>query len=143
MNNNIGVLINYKPTTDLVAEFKKAQDMELNSCQLCVWDMTIYEDEKYADALKAAIAETGFNVTALWAGWSGPKEWNFTTGPATIGLVPTTYRYERMRDLIKGSDFAKKVGITKVITHAGFIPENPDHPDFTGTVAALRYVIGT
>lgn len=141
MNNPIGVLINYRKTTDLVEEFNKAKNLGLTSCQLCVWDMDIYEDEKYADALKNAIVETGYNVTALWAGWGGPKEWNFTSGPATIGLVPETYRYDRIKDLIKGSDFAEKVGINKVITHVGFIPEDPAHPDFTGTVAALRYVV--
>ena len=141
MKNSIGVLINYRKETDLKLEFQKAKDLELTSCQLCVWDMEIYSEESYAESLKTAIAETGFHVTALWAGWGGPKEWNFTNGPATIGLVPTTYRYDRMKDLIKASDFAEKVGISKIITHVGFIPENPDHPDFVGTVAALRYVI--
>lgn len=142
MNNEIGVLITYRKTTDLREEFKKAIEIGLNSCQLCVWDMDIYKDSKYADDLKAALEETKFNVTALWAGWGGPKEWNFTSGPATIGLVPETYRYDRMKDLINASDFAEKVGISKIITHAGFIPEDPAHPDFTGTVAALRYVVG-
>ena len=141
MKNSIGVLINYRKETDLKLEFQKAKDLELTSCQLCVWDMEIYSEESYAESLKTAIAETGFHVTALWAGWGGPKEWNFTNGPATIGLVPATYRYDRMKDLIKASDFAEKVGISKIITHVGFIPENPDHPDFVGTVAALRYVI--
>lgn len=142
MKNPIGVLINYRKETDLKLEFEKAKSLELTSCQLCVWDMEIYNEEKYADALKNAIAETNFHVTALWAGWGGPKEWNFTNGPATIGLVPTAYRYDRMKDLIKASDFAEKIGITKIITHVGFIPENPDHPDFVGTVSALRYIIG-
>lgn len=141
MNNQIGVLINYKPTTDLLEEFNKAKSLGLNSCQLCVWDMDIYADEKYAEALISAIKEADFNVTALWAGWGGPKEWNFTHGPSTIGLVPETYRYDRMKDLLKGSAFAAKVGIKKLITHVGFIPEDPAHPDFTGTVAALRYVV--
>ena len=141
MKNPIGVLIHYRKDTDLKLEFQKAKDLELTSCQLCIWDMEIYNDEKNAEALKKAIAETDFHVTALWAGWGGPKEWNFTNGPATIGLVPATYRYDRMKDLIKASDFAEKVGISKIITHVGFIPENPDHPDFAGTVAALRYVI--
>lgn len=142
MKNPIGVLINYRKETDLKLEFEKAKSLELTSCQLCVWDMEIYNEEKYAEALKNAITETNFHITALWAGWGGPKEWNFTNGPATIGLVPTAYRYDRMKDLIKASDFAEKIGITKIITHVGFIPENPDHPDFVGTVSALRYIIG-
>ena len=30
------------------------------------------------------------------------------------------------------------IGVDKVVTHVGFIPEDPAHPDFNGTVGALR-----
>ena len=36
------------------------------------------------------------------------------------------------------SDFAQMIGVNKVITHVGFIPENPSDPEFDATVAALR-----
>ena len=137
MNNNIGVLIHYRKNTDIEAEFKKALDMEINSCQLCMWDETLYTDMS-ADAVKKAREATGITVTAVWGGWSGPCEWNFSYGPSTIGLVPAAYRETRLNALKKASDFAEKIGVDKVITHVGFIPENPDHPDFAGTVGALR-----
>ena len=141
MNNSIGVLIHYKKDTDLCLEFQKAKELNLSSCQLCVWDADIYKDEKYAEALKDAISQTDFKVTALWGGWGGPMEWNFTYGPSTIGLVPKAYRDQRVRELILASDLAEKAGIDRVITHVGFIPEDPADPDFNGTVAALRYIV--
>lgn len=141
MKNPVGILIVYRKTTDLMEEFEKAKALNITSCQLCMWDVSMYEDEKYEKELKAALAQTGFTVSALWAGWTGPCEWNFTGGPSTIGLVPPAYRHQRVRELLCASDFAEKIGIQKIITHVGFIPENPDHPDFTGTVSALRYVI--
>lgn len=137
MNNNIGVLIRYKKDTDIALEFRKAKDMEITSCQLCIWDETLFTPEA-ADAVKAALASTDFKVTAVWGGWGGPCEWNFSYGPSTIGLVPAAYRESRLNALKKASDFAEMIGVDRVITHVGFIPENPDHPDFAGTVGALR-----
>jgi sugar phosphate isomerase/epimerase len=94
--------------------------------------------EEYAKAVNEAVAATGIEITTVWAGWDGPCEWNFTDGPATIGLVPPAYRYSRLCALKKASEFAEMIGVKKVVTHVGFIPENPDDPNFTGTVAALR-----
>src|SRR3984885_16178430 len=70
----------------------------------------------------------------------GPLEWNFTRGPATIGLVPPGTRASRMDALHQVSDFAKQLGIPQVQTHCGFIPENPADPLYPGTVDAIREV---
>ena len=137
MNNSIGVLISYKKGVDILEKFKAAQAMDIYSCQLSMWDKTMFTDE-CAELLKSAMAETGVTVSALWAGWSGPCEWNFTYGPSTIGLVPPAYRDSRLNELKLASDFALKLGVNKIITHVGFIPENPCDPEFTGTVGALR-----
>ena len=137
MNNDIGVLIHYRRSTDIALEFQKAKDMEITSCQLCIWDETLFTPE-VANTVKAALASTDFKVTAVWGGWGGPCEWNFSYGPSTIGLVPAAYRESRLNALKKASDFAEMIGVDRVITHVGFIPENPDHPDFAGTVGALR-----
>ena len=137
MNNDIGVLIHYRRSTDIALEIQKAKDMEITSCQLCIWDETLFTPE-VANTVKAALASTDFKVTAVWSGWGGPCEWNFSYGPSTIGLVPAAYRESRLNALKKASDFAEMIGVDRVITHVGFIPENPDHPDFAGTVGALR-----
>lgn len=142
MNNPIGVLIHYTTKTDIRAQIKKAQELELGSFQLCIWDMKVYDDEKYALDVKSALEETGFLVTSVWAGWTGPQEWNFRYGPSTLGLVPEAYRFQRAEEVLKASEFAQKIGVKNIITHAGFIPENPDHPDFTGVVSILRYICG-
>jgi sugar phosphate isomerase/epimerase len=133
-------MINCKKDTDLREEIRKAKELELDSCQICIWDVTCFTDEAFAAYVKEVLNETGFLVTGLWAGWTGPCEWNFTGGPATIGLVPSAYRYQRIQELMKASDFAEKIGVNKVITHVGFLPENPEDPDFNGTVTALRYL---
>ena len=79
-------------------------------------------------------------ISTFWAGWSGPKVWNFTEGPVTLGLLPEAYRHTRIAELKAGSDFARKLGVTQLATHAGFSPENPHDPEFAGMMDALREV---
>jgi sugar phosphate isomerase/epimerase len=45
-----------------------------------------------------------------------------------------------MKDLTFGSDFAKKLGVDKVATHVGFLPENPTSSQYNELVVAIRYV---
>ena len=137
MNNNIGVQIVYNKSANLLEKFQTAMAMDIRSCQLCIWDESMFSDE-YAKIVNDAVAETGFEITTVWAGWGGPCEWNFTYGPSTIGLVPPAYRDSRLNALKKASAFAAKIGVNRVVTHVGFIPENPDDPNFAGTVGALR-----
>lgn len=135
----IGVMIYLRADSDLDAEFRRAAEMRLYACQLCCWDMSLYTREN-AELAKKASAAHGVEITALWAGWSGPKEWNFTYGPATLGLVPPAYRDARAKELLLASDFAEWLGVSDIITHVGFLPENPADPDFTGTVGILRQI---
>ena len=136
----IGIMIPCKRTTDLEKEIQKAKDLELDSCQLSIWDPTLTADDSYATYVKDVISKENFKISALWAGYSGPCEWNFTAGPAVVGLVPPAYRFQRLQELMQASDFAEKIGVDRVITHVGFLPENPDDPNFNGTVAALRHL---
>lgn len=133
----LGILISFRKNTNVEEEFKKAADMQLSCCQLCCWDNSLYTIEN-ARKIKAAAEKTGMEITALWAGWTGPAEWNFYGGPATLGLVPAAYRFQRLKELFEASDFAEMLEVTDVITHVGFIPEYPFDPDFNGVVTALR-----
>ena len=142
MNNKIGVMVNYDYGVDLNEKFKKNRDLEIYSCQLCIWNVSIFNDEEQISYIAEAIQNAGVTVSALWAGYTGPVMWNFTEGPDTIGLVPAAYRLKRLEELMLASDFAEKINVKNIITHVGFIPENPSDPDFNGTVAALKHLCG-
>jgi len=79
-------------------------------------------------------------VTTVEVVGPGTRTWNFTQGPATIGLVPPKTRAERIDALRQVSDFAKQLGIGQVQTHCGFIPEDPDDALYPGAVDAIRTV---
>lgn len=68
------------------------------------------------------------------------RPWNFYDGQLTLGLVPVEYRQMRIENLCDGADFAHKLGITDVVTHMGFIPENPYDPNFSSFCIAVRTV---
>lgn len=122
---------------DLAAKFQSFVDLGISSCQLNVWDQNLMTQES-ADYVLECAAKTGMEISALWAGWTGPCEWNFTVGPQVLGLVPPAYRCMRLEQLKNGSKFAQMLGLTDMITHVGFLPENPNDPDFVGTIGALR-----
>lgn len=122
-------------------EQKLAQLAELgfSSCQLSCWETARYTDEVAAWVLEL-LARYGIHLSTVWCGWSGPKQWNFTEGPLTLGLVPEQYREVRVQELLAGSDFARKLGAEQIATHVGFIPEDPNSELYKGTVEAVRTV---
>ena len=138
--NKIGVLISLHTDTDIAAEMKKVRDVGCDCCQITVWNTALYTDET-AQAIVAAAAQYGVELSTLWAGWSGPKEWNFTGGPDTLGIVPAAYRMQRTEEILMGVDFAVKLGVSRVATHVGFLPENVNDPAYHGVLAALRYIV--
>ena len=135
----LGVLVNLNAQSDIVEKIQKVHDMGFSYCQISCWDTGCYTDEN-ADRIKAACAEYGVTVSTLWAGWSGKGFWNFYEGQHTLGLVPEAYRFQRIQDLKAGSDFAKKLGVDQIATHAGFIPEDPTTEKYHGVVYAIREV---
>lgn len=124
MNNKISVVLEFRYDTDFLGKFKTAVEMGINYCQLSIWNEYVYSDE-YAEIVRAAAKETGMEISALWAGWEGPCEWNFKYGPSTIGLVPPAYRDSRVKALKKAADFAQKIGVNRIITQRDLFPKIP------------------
>lgn len=126
-------------SNDVDKEFGKLRENGFSTCQLNVWDDKLKTDEM-AELVNRAKQKHEIEITALWCGWEGPSVWNFSHGPSTLGLVPEAFRFARMKNLMRGSDFAKKIGVTDIATHMGFMPENPGTKEFYDIVAAVRSV---
>jgi sugar phosphate isomerase/epimerase len=137
----LGVLIRYEnelaKKLNFTERFQEAQAMGIDGCQLCFPTGEGYTDE-VAQAINTAVRETGFEISLLWAGWSGRNEWNFTEGPTTLGIVPLEYRATRVKELENASDFALKIGVRDIATHVGFIPENMTDPTYEPLVEVLK-----
>ncbi|MBO5200550.1 MAG: sugar phosphate isomerase/epimerase [Clostridia bacterium] len=136
---NIGVCIRFTDMEGMSKKFKDLVDNGFNSCQLVCWDMTLLTEEN-ANTIKGLCKEYGVTVSAVWCGWEGPCVWNFIEGPTTLGLLPEEWREKRVKNLCLGSDFAEMLGVSDLVTHMGFIPENPNDPQFIPFCKAVAEV---
>ncbi|MGC8972072.1 MAG: sugar phosphate isomerase/epimerase family protein [bacterium] len=134
----LGVVVSL--TEGIDAAIKKVKDFDLPTCQVVCWDPELFTREN-AQTLKESAEKWGVEITHLWVGWPGPRVWNFIEGPITLGLVPLEYRYVRLEALRKGSDFAKLIGVENIVTHVGFIPENPNDSLYPGLISVLREIV--
>ena len=118
---------------------RDVHDFGLPTCQVVCWDRSLLRPD-VADQLREAADRYGVEITTLWTGLPGPHVWDFVKGPVSIGLVPPEYRAERVATLKEGADFAARIGVPSITTHAGFIPENLTDPLYPGVLDALREV---
>ena len=136
---NVGIIIRHTGGSALRRSFLEAAERGFRHCQLVSWDPQYWTNENAAQ-VRSYTKELGIEITAFWCGWVGPKFWNFTEGPQTLGIVPEPYRAVRVQNLIDGAAYARKIGVQDVVTHMGFIPENMSDPAWPGVVAAVKAV---
>ncbi|MDO4292316.1 MAG: sugar phosphate isomerase/epimerase family protein [Eubacteriales bacterium] len=135
----IGTCVSLSKLEEMPEKLAILQENGFSSCQLISWDPRLWTAEN-ALQLRELFERSGIEISAFWCGWAGPTVWDFYDGQLTLGLVPPEYRQMRVQNLCDGADFAHRMGITDVVTHMGFIPENPYDPNFAGFCVAVRTV---
>lgn len=135
----IGTCVSLDSMENMEQKFVTLRNNGFDTCQLIAWEPAVWKEEN-AVVLKELLEKYQITVSAFWCGWEGPKVWDFYDGQITLGLVPMEYRQMRIQNLCDGADFAHKLGITDVVTHMGFIPENPNDPNFNTFCVAVRTV---
>ncbi len=138
MQMNVGIVIIHT-AEGMREKFANAAAQGFHHCQLVSWNPELWNDAS-AEEIIALREEFGIEITAFWCGWVGPKRWNFTEGPETLGIVPVAYRAQRVQNLLDGAAYARKLGVQDVVTHMGFIPENMSDPNYPGVVAAVKCI---
>ena len=135
---NIGIIISHTKE-NMEEKFAQAAAQGFHHCQLTSWDPSVWSEDDAAK-IRGLCEKYNIEVTALWCGWAGPVIWDFYDGQLTLGLVPPEYRQMRIQNLCDGADFAHSLGVSDVVTHMGFIPENPNDPNFHSFCVAVRTV---
>lgn len=133
----VGFLINL--SKDAYGCIEHAASLGFNCGQLVNWDMSLYNNDIAAE-IKRACTDFDFTISALWCGWSGPVDWSYPNMYETLGLVPAAWREQRCKDILNGAEFARAIGVKDIITHIGYIPDNPRHPDNIGVAMAVRCI---
>ncbi len=135
----VGVCIHIRKKEDITEKITKVAQQGFDNCQIISWVPSLWTDEN-AVLIKQELEKNGVTASAFWCGWEGPVVWNPYEGQLTLGLVPAEYRQMRVKNLCDGADFANKIGIKHIVTHMGFIPENPYDPQFKPFCIAVKTV---
>jgi L-ribulose-5-phosphate 3-epimerase len=133
----LGITTRVPKGQDPRATVARVRELGFSTCQIGYLEPVSPASVK---SLKAALAEFQIEATAMLAAIPGPAVYDFYQGPLTIGLVPESFRAERIAALKATADMAAECGIPAVHTHCGFIPENPNEPVYKQVVAAVREV---
>ncbi len=115
---------------------KEVHDLGLTTCQIGFKHLT----PDVATPVKNALAKYRIEATAFSEHGPGDRIFNFYQGPETIGIIPPATRQARLRNLKLASDISSQCNIPAVLTHCGFIPENPNDPLYPQGVAAVKEI---
>jgi len=130
----LGVIISVAP--DPAAALRRVHEFGVPTCQASTDD---FSDRVY-EGLKAAVAKYNIAVTAINTSGGPPNSYTFYEGPLTIGVVPRKYRQQRVDAYRRASDFARRLNVPALHTHFGFLPEDPNDPEYGPIIEALRQV---
>lgn len=90
-----------------------------------------------AAELKQKIDEMGITITTVFCGFDGESYADIPTVRRTVGFVPQETRAERVAKAREIADFAKILGVEVVAAHVGFVPEEPDDPQYAEVVKVV------
>lgn len=88
----------------------------------------------------AAFAARGFAISTAVAAYSGEDYADIPTVERTVGFIPPATRAARVQRTLELSDFAAALGIPGIACHIGFVPEDREHPDYTGVREQVRRI---
>lgn len=133
----LGTLVRPKELHNLDEAFAPLKEIGFSGCQLAYKPEIFRRDE--AERIREAADRNGIEISAHFLGYPDPYTvYDLRYGYLTNGLVAPTHRAERLAYLMRGCSFVKWLGITDLILHAGFIPNNPFDPDYHALVACIR-----
>lgn len=88
--------------------------------------------------LKEAIMAAQLVITGMFLGFDGEDYSNIATVRQTVGFLNPTTRGERLSKAMQVCDYAKSIGVSNMVSHVGFIPEDHAQPDYAEMVSTIR-----
>jgi len=133
----LGTLLRINHISESDMKFKSLKEMGFCSCQL------VYKPEEYtpedAHIIKTSAEKYGVEISAQFCGFNdNDTVWDNYYGYMTAGLGVEAYRKPRLDYVKKAAVFAHKAGISDIVIHAGFIPNNPFSPDYPPLLTAVK-----
>jgi len=94
--------------------------------------------EAVAANWRRGLDNAGFTLHTLFGVYEGESYADIPTVQKTVGFVPPATRDERERRSIAIIDLAAEMRVPGFATHIGFVPEDPQSPDYLAVLAMVR-----
>ncbi len=131
-----GILLRVENIADAEAKFKEVHDAGFPSCQL-VFKPAVYTKED-AEVIKAAAAKYDVEISAQFCGfYDNETTWDNYYGFQNAGLNIEAFRQSRIEYVKNACDFSNALGVTDIIIHAGFVPNDPFSPQYANLCASV------
>lgn len=119
------------------AKFSKLVELGLESCQL-VYKPQVYTDE-VAEIIRDCAAKYNIEISAQFCGfYDSNLLWDTYYDFNLAGINSPIFGGERIRYLLTAIPFMCKLGVTDMIIHAGFVPNNPFSPEYAKMLSCVR-----
>jgi len=135
----LGTLLRINEISEANEKFAELKKYGFESCQL------VYKPEKYVEsdaiAIKKAAEDNNIEISAQFCGFYDTHTvWDNYYGFQTSGLNIEAYRFERTEYVKSAATFASQAGISDIVIHAGFIPNNPFAPEYASLLTAIELI---
>ncbi len=135
----LGTLLRIADINQAEEKFAQLKEYGFTACQL------VYKPEKYvtedAEIIKGAAEKNGIDISAQFCGYlDNDTVWDNYYGFLTAGLNVEAYRKSRLDYLRSAAEFAHEAGISEIVIHSGFIPNNPFAPEYATLVTAVELI---
>ena len=130
-----GTLLRLSSVCEAPEKLAALREFGMDACQL------IYKPEKYdtADALaiKKAAEDAGIEISAQFCGYRDSNcIWDTRFDFLNSGINSPFYGGERVNYLLSAIPFMKALGVTDMVIHPGFIPNDPFADAYSRMLAA-------
>ncbi len=135
----IGVMTSLKGFRE---NFKTMAEAGIFSCQLSSegTDRSIYETYDPATVRQAA-KDYGITITALVPAWSGYRSYAYPEMYRTLGVCcDAELRRVRVADFIAAGDYAARLGAPEIMSHYGYIPDDPQNEMHRAAVECIGQI---
>jgi sugar phosphate isomerase/epimerase len=95
---------------------------------------------EHVSALRNRLSDLHIVPTCMFAGFAGESYADIPTVERTVGLAPPATRAARLADLKHIADFARDLGVKGIGLHLGFVPPDPEDPEYHGLLAATSEI---
>ncbi len=137
----LGILLRVTEINACEEKFKQLSEMGFAACQL-VFKPAVYTKED-AQRIRLAADQYGVEITAQFCGYHDEDTvWDNYHGFYTSGLNVPIHRESRLNYLYQAADFVSWLGITDMVIHAGFVPNNPFAPEY-GLLKTTLHLLAT